>query len=376
MRLSIPTWPESTNNRDCNFRLIIYAQGPQNADAGFSEGQLKTADFLFETEISVIFGKIKAIEGGYRCAVEISDKAYGGSMNTKSHRFGPVSVIAGTNQGRYPYCHSIYIEAAGVLIDPGSDRERLQKIKQNRGFRMVWLSHWHEDHFMHLDLLEDLPLWMSEQDAAPLADIDVFLDWYGVKNEKMSAFWRKELEEKFHYRSRTPERFLRDGEIIDLGSVTVEVICAPGHSPGHLAFFFREPQILFLGDYDLTPFGPWYGDRYSSIQQTIDSIKMLKAIPAKVWLTCHETGIFEEEPGNLFDDYLDVIQSRENKLLDFLSRPRTMEEIVGAWIVYGRKREPKELYEFGERTNIQKHIEKLLAQDVIAFDGGKYYRIK
>jgi hypothetical protein len=53
-----------------------------------------------------------------------------------------------------------------------------------------------------------------------------------------------------------------------------------------------------------------------------------------------------------------------------------MEEIVGAWIVYGRKREPKELYEFGERTNIQKHIEKLLAQDVIAFDGGKYYRIK
>ena len=75
-------------------------------------------------------------------------------------------------------------------------------------------------------------------------------------------------------------------------------------------------------------------------------------------------------------NYLDVIQSREDKLLNFLSRPRTMQEIVGAWIVYGREREPKELYEFGERTNIQKHIEKLLAQDVIEFDGGKYHRIK
>lgn len=297
-------------------------------------------------------------------------------LDPEKTKSGAISVIPGKNRGRYPYCHSIYIEEAGVLIDPGSNRERLQEIKQNNGFRMVWLSHWHEDHFMHLDLLEDLPLWMSEQDAAPLADIDVFLEWYGVKNEKVGAFWRNELKEKFHYRPRIPERFLCDGEIIDLGNVTVEVIGTPGHSPGHLAFLFREPQILFLGDYDLTPFGPWYGDRYSSIEQTINSIKILKEIPAKVWLTCHETGIFEKEPANLFDDYLNVIQSREDKLLDFLSRPRTIEEIVGAWIVYGRKREPKELYEFGERTNIQKHIEKLLAQDVIEFDGGKYHRIK
>ena len=297
-------------------------------------------------------------------------------MNTETRKLGPVSVITGMNRGRYPYCHSVYIEEAGVLIDPGSDRERLQKIKQDKGFQMVWLSHWHEDHFMHLDLLQDLPIWMNENDAPPLADTEVFLDWYGVKNKNEREYWRSELKEKFHYRPRKPTRFLRDGEIIDLGNLTVEVIRTPGHSPGHLAFFFREPQILFLGDYDLTPFGPWYGDRYSSIEQTIDSIKILKEIPAKIWLTSHETGVFEETAGDLFDQYLGVIQSREDKLLDFLSRPRTMKEIVGAWIVYGRKREPKELYEFGERTNMQKHLEKLLAQDVIAFDDGRYYRIE
>ena len=296
-------------------------------------------------------------------------------MDLEKRKFGPLKVIPGKNQGRYPYCHSIYIEEAGVLIDPGSDRERLQEIKRGNGFQMTWLSHWHEDHFMHLDLLEDLPLWMSEQDAPPLSDVEIFLDWYGVKNEKDRAFWRDELKEKFHYRPRIPERFLRDSEIIDLGNVTVEVIRTPGHSPGHLAFFFREPQVLFLGDYDLTPFGPWYGDRYSSIEQTIDSIKILKKIPARVWLTCHETAIFDKVPASLFDDYLGVIQSRENKLLDFLSHPRSMAEIVGAWIIYGRKREPEELYAFGERTNMQKHLEKLLAQDAIAFDGGKYYRI-
>ena len=297
-------------------------------------------------------------------------------MDLEKRKFGPLKVIPGKNQGRYPYCHSIYIEEAGVLIDPGSDRERLQETKRDNGFQMTWLSHWHEDHLMHLDLLEDMPLWMSEQDAPPLSDIEIFLDWYGVKNEKDRAFWRNELKEKFHYRPRIPERFLRDGEKIDLGNVSVEVIRTPGHSPGHLAFFFREPQVLFLGDYDLTPFGPWYGDRYSSIEQPIDSIMRLKKSRAMVWLTCHETGVIEGDLRTFFDDSLGVIQSREDKLLELLKHPRTMEEIVDAWILYGRKREPKELYAFSEQAHMQKHLEKLLKQDVIAFDGGRYHRIE
>jgi hypothetical protein len=36
-------------------------------------------------------------------------------MITKVPKWGPVSVLPGKNQGRYPYCHSIYIEEAGVL---------------------------------------------------------------------------------------------------------------------------------------------------------------------------------------------------------------------------------------------------------------------
>jgi hydroxyacylglutathione hydrolase len=297
-------------------------------------------------------------------------------MDLDKQKWGSLSVIPGMNRGRYPYCHSIYIEDAGVVIDPSSDRKRLEDIKTQKDVQMVWLSHWHEDHLMHLDLFENLPIWMSEHDAPPLADIEVFLDWYDIIDKNQRAYWSVELKEKFHFRPRKPARLLRDGECIDFGNQSVEVIHTPGHTPGHLAFFFREPQILFLGDYDLTPFGPWYGDRYSSIEQTIDSINLLKKIPAKIWITCHETGVFKEDPQQLFDDYLAVIQSRENKLLDLLKHPRSMQEIIGAWIIYGRQREPKALYEFGERTNMQKHLEKLLAQDVIAFDGGRYHRIK
>jgi glyoxylase-like metal-dependent hydrolase (beta-lactamase superfamily II) len=45
-----------------------------------------------------------------------------------------------------PFCHSLYIEGAGVLIDPASDRNRLKRLREESGVKTVWLSHWHEDH--------------------------------------------------------------------------------------------------------------------------------------------------------------------------------------------------------------------------------------
>jgi len=97
----------------------------------------------------------------------------------KERCFGPIRFIPGENRGKYPFCHSLYIDGAGILIDPASDRDRLKGLRKDDGVRQVWLSHWHEDHFMHLDLFEDLPLLISEQDAPQLSDVELFLDGYG-----------------------------------------------------------------------------------------------------------------------------------------------------------------------------------------------------
>lgn len=289
-------------------------------------------------------------------------------------QFGPVWFIPGENRGKYPFCHSLYIEGTGVLIDPASDREALIRLREHQGVKMVWLSHWHEDHFMHLDLFDDLPLWISERDAPPLSDVEVFLDSYGMENDDYRNYWKTVLREQFHYRPRKPTQFLKGGEIIDLGVVRVEVISTPGHTPGYLSFFFQEPEVLFMGDYDLTKFGPWYGDVDGSIEETIDSVKRLRNIPAKVFLTSHETGVFMETPGKLWDDYLNIINKREEKLLEFLDRPRTLEEIVGAWIVYGREREPKAFFELGERATMKKHLERLIRLGIVFQEGDRFIK--
>lgn len=290
----------------------------------------------------------------------------------KEQNFGPVRIIPGPNKGRYPYCHSVYIEEAGVLIDPGSDRQRLQEMKDSGEVRMIWLTHWHEDHQMHLDLFPGVPLWIGEHDAPPLQDLEFMLDWYGMTSPHLRDFFRASLREQFHFQPHFADRLLKDGELLDLGCVTAEIIHAPGHTPGHLAFYFREPQVLLLGDVDLTPFGPWYGDRDSSIEQTISTVEKLRNVPAKVWLTSHEQGLFTENPGGLWDDYLQVIQRRDDKLLEFLQSSPTMEEIVNAWIVYGREREPRAFYEFGERANMEKHVDCLVKKGMAVCNEGAF----
>lgn len=285
--------------------------------------------------------------------------------------FGPIRFLPGENRGRYPFCNSVYIEGAGVLIDPASNRERLIRLRSEEGVKMVWLSHWHEDHFMHLDLFEDLPFWISSGDAPPLADISIFLDWYGFSRAER-LFWEPQLRDQFHFRPRRPARFLCGGETIDLGSVSVDVIATPGHTPGHLAFFFREPSVLFAGDYDLTRFGPWYGDLYSGIDETRASIERLRELPAGIVLTGHEEGVFDHPPRDLWLRYDKVIAQRERKLLLLLEKPRTLEEIVGSWIIYGRPREPKEFFVFGERVHMKKHLEHLEKRGLVREENGRY----
>ena len=65
--------------------------------------------------------------------------------------FGPIRFIPGPNRGKSPHCHSVYIPGDGILVDPAGDRDRLIRLRRAEGVREVWLSHWHEDHFMHLE---------------------------------------------------------------------------------------------------------------------------------------------------------------------------------------------------------------------------------
>ncbi len=296
-------------------------------------------------------------------------------MGASERSFGPVRFLPGKNRARYPHCHSLYIEGAGVLIDPACDRQRLKRLRDEEGVSQVWLSHWHEDHLRHLDLFDDLPLYMSEADAPPLSDLEAYLDWNCGDNQALRDKWRDLAVRVFNFRPRRPTGFLCHGQVVELGPLSVEVIATPGHTPGSLCFFFRQPRVLFLADYDLTSFGPWYGDIQADIDELKASVARLHAVPARTWLAGHGEGVYEEDPGERWDNFVGVIDNRERRLLEFLEQPRTLDEIVGAWIAYGHPRQPEDFYRAAEEGLMRKHLKALETRGMVAWRGRRVRRV-
>jgi glyoxylase-like metal-dependent hydrolase (beta-lactamase superfamily II) len=293
-------------------------------------------------------------------------------------QLGKIRFIRGEGGGKYPFNHSVYLKGddCRVVIDPSCGERKMTDLKQKEGVDQVWLSHWHEDHMAFLFLFEKAALRISPRDFPPLADIETFLDWYGIWDEALRALWKDIMLKSFNYRPQKSAFFFSENEVIDLGGLRVSVISTPGHTPGHLSFYFPDEEVLFLGDYDLTTFGPWYGDVLSSIENTIRSIRLLKSIPARRWIASHNTGLFETNPGKLWDDYENVIYQREEKILNFLKEPKTLEEIVSAWLIYGKPREPKAFFEFNERALVVKHLESLQSKGAIQALQNRYRKTR
>lgn len=53
---------------------------------------------------------------------------------------------------------------------------------------------------------------------------------------------------KEHNLSMPPFKPIKDGDIIDLGGLTLDIISLPGHTPGGICLLLKEDRILFTGD--------------------------------------------------------------------------------------------------------------------------------
>ena len=58
-----------------------------------------------------------------------------------------------------------------------------------------------------------------------------------------------------------------------------------------------------------------------------------------------------------------------------LNEPRTVADIVDAWMVYQRPREPKEFYALAEEMIMRKHLDLLVANSAVVKEGERYRRI-
>ncbi|MGE5246705.1 MAG: MBL fold metallo-hydrolase [Verrucomicrobiota bacterium] len=281
-------------------------------------------------------------------------------------------IVEGGKDGRYPYSHSLYIrDGGGFLVDAGSDAEEIGRLRDDEGIAAVVMTHYHEDHFTYLPLLPEAAVWSSEADAPALGSLKTLLSWYGVLGTEWDAFYRRLFVKKFPFEPRQVARTIRDGEELRFGSTRAVAVVAPGHTPGHLCLHFPDDGILFLGDYDLTAFGPWYGDAPCGIEAFRRSAKRLASIPADICVVSHEGPAVPGPIGERMARYLAVIDRREAALRDFLREPRTRAQIIAARLIYGPGKEGP-WFDYGEWALLSKHLEGMIGRGEVSLRDGAY----
>jgi len=127
----------------------------------------------------------------------------------------------------------------GVLIDPGGDVSRLKQTLDEMGITLkeMWLTHGHLDHAGGADeLREDLGVAV----IGPHKDDQFWLD--GIAEQ-----WAKYGHPGMG-RAVIPDRYLEDGDQLELSGVKFDVLHTPGHTPGHVVISNRDMKIAFVGD--------------------------------------------------------------------------------------------------------------------------------
>lgn len=288
--------------------------------------------------------------------------------------FGRVKVLIGKKNGKYPYGNSILIEDdVTALIDPSLMIREIYDELPTAKIDMVFNSHYHEDHGAGNSLFPEAPLYMHSADAPALRSIDTIFAYYGM-DEAATEAWKPVIVEKYYYQPRDHIIEFQEGEVFDFGHTRMRVMHTPGHTGGHCCFFFEEEGVLFVADWDLTWFGPVYGDATSDLVDSIVSLKRIRDVGAKALVSFHEAGVCEENQRELVTQYLDIIYDREQRLLDFLAEPRTLDDIIQKRIVYKKNYSNVVWIDAVEKNSMILHLDQLLQEGRVERDGARYVR--
>ena len=274
-----------------------------------------------------------------------------------------IRVIPGLDHGRYPHGNALLVRGTSetILIDPSLT----VAADPPPGVDRVLISHCHEDHLAGVFHYPDAPVHVHRDDHLGLLSLDGLMTIYGLPADTEAA-WRRDVVDKYHYAPRPDARVYADGDGFDVGGATVRAIHLPGHTRGHSGFFIEPDGVMFLADIDLSGFGPYYGDAWSSVDDFERSIQRCREIDAGTYVTFHHKGIVHgrSEFLSLLDAYEAVISRRERAMLQFLEQPRTLDEMVAHRFVY-RPHVTLLFAEAVERRSAELHLERFLRRGLV-----------
>lgn len=273
-----------------------------------------------------------------------------------------VSIIYGENKGRFPYAHSLYLEGERcALIDTGAG-EALQQLSGR--VDAVYLSHYHRDHVAGNSLFAGASFFIHSLDAPGVTSEEGFYRLSGL-GEIGKPYWSTLKQKGFTATSLTGE--LGDGETINLGGLTLQVIHTPGHTPGHCAFLVEEYALVFTADIDLSSFGPWYGNLTSNLEHFQESVQKVRSLNAQLLISSHSQPVTEHIDQKL-EKYGAIIEQRHEIVYRLLrQKAMTLEQLIDLKPIYRRHPDPAPVYRFFEGNMLRQHLAVLQSRGLVHY---------
>ncbi len=151
-----------------------------------------------------------------------------------------------------------YDPTSAFIVDPGECDPVFRFLEANSfPLKFILLTHHHGDH------------------------VDGALEIKRRTNAQIVAF------EEDRFRLPPIDIAVKDGDEILLGSRTARIIHIPGHTLGHIAYYFSKDELLFTGD---TLFSLGCGRLFEGTpEQMVSSLKKLMTLPPTTKIYCgHE----------------------------------------------------------------------------------------
>ncbi|HXG42714.1 MAG TPA: MBL fold metallo-hydrolase [Dehalococcoidia bacterium] len=277
-----------------------------------------------------------------------------------------------------PLAPNVYLVAddgEGVLIDSGfaddgSVQARIDYLRGVPGLRVryIVLTHHHFDHASGAARLAEAT---GAQVLLHPDEVPFLRDWQADVPQDLEApegqeEWTRRAQEFRREAARAAQvaTSLADGEVVRVGSLTLEAVHTPGHTMGSLCLLLREEGVLFTGDTALglgtvavSP--PPHGDMALYLR----SLERLKGLDASLMLPGHGPPV--KEVRRKLQELIDHRLEREQQVLSLLAQGRgTVAELVRA--IYPEL--DRRILGMARRQ-VEAHLHKLMAEGRVVRQG-------